>query len=532
MRRPAATAVRRRGMRRVVFGVHASGYQGGLRGTPTLSEWAPGIGSADADTILDLSTLRARSRDLGRNAPLVAGALQTHLDSTIGIGLQARASLDTEVLGLSEEEADAWERRADRIWQLWAHSPSCDLTRRLPFAGQQRLALRSMFESGDVFGVRRFVPRPGDPFGTRVQLVEADRCTNPNYAPDTDRLVSGVEKDENGAPVAYHFMNRHPGDMFLWAGAFEWTRMPAYGPRSGMPIVLHIGELLRPQQTRSVPLLAPVIEMLKQLSRYTDAELQAAVVNSLFTVFITTEHGDGIPGLSPLAASESGAEKPEEIRLGSGMIADLAAGEDVKFADPKRPNQQFDQFIRALANQIGVAIGLPFELLIKHFTSSYSASRAALLEAWRGFFTRRHWFVRSFCQPIRGWVLTEAVARGMLTAPGFFDDPLVRQAWLGTLWTGPTQGQIDPLAEVQAATLRVDQGFSTVEEETAQLTGGDWERNHRQRVKERSWRVRDQLEPAEAAARSSGAREAVPPSQREGPTAPAPPPPPLDQSGE
>ena len=39
-------------------------------------------------------------------------------------------------------------------------------------------------------------------------------------------------------------------------------------------------------QRRGVPFLAQVIEALKQLGRYTDAELVAAVVSGMFTVFI------------------------------------------------------------------------------------------------------------------------------------------------------------------------------------------------------------------------------------------------------
>jgi capsid protein len=107
-----------------------------------------------------------------------------------------------------------------------------------------------------------------------------------------------------------------------------------------------------------------------------------------------------------------------------------------------------------------------------------------MLEAWRAFLARRAWLVRQWAQPVYAWVIAEAVARGLLAAPGFFTDPLVRQAWLGCEWTGPVQGQIDPLKEVEAATQRVEQGFSTRQEETAQLTGGDWETKHQQRVKE------------------------------------------------
>ncbi|HEY4622936.1 MAG TPA: phage portal protein, partial [Solibacillus sp.] len=66
----------------------------------------------------------------------------------------------------------------------------------------------------------------------------------------------------------------------------------------------------------------------------------------------------------------------------------------------------------------------------------------------------------------------------------YFDDPLIRKAYCGAEWNGPSQGQIDPLKEVNAAIKRVDEGFSTRAKETAELTGGDFWRNLPQRIRE------------------------------------------------
>lgn len=63
-----------------------------------------------------------------------------------------------------------------------------------------------------------------------------------------------------------------------------------------------------------------------------------------------------------------------------------------------------------------------------------------------------------------------------------------RYAYSWADWTEPSQGQLDPVKEVKAAILRVENGFSTRQRETAELTGGDWELNHRQRVKEEKLR--------------------------------------------
>src|SRR5690606_12542726 len=119
-------------------------------------------------------------------------------------------------------------------------------------------------------------------------------------------------------------------------------------------------------------------------------------------------------------------------------------------ANPGRPNAGFDPFVLAVLRQIGVALELPYEVLIKHFTSSYSAARAALLDAWRFFRRRRAWLARKFCQPVYEAWLADAVATGLVDAPGFFADPVRRASWCGARWIGDAPGQIDPQKEVDA----------------------------------------------------------------------------------
>ena len=159
--------------------------------------------------------------------------------------------------------------------------------------------------------------------------------------------------------------------------------------------------------------------------------------------------------------------------------------------NPTRPfkARPADKFVLAILQQVAAALELPVELIIKHFTASYSASRAALLEAFKFFKARRVWLAAGFCQPCYEDVITEFVARGILTAPGFFDDPVLRKAWLGAEWVGPAAGQLDPKKEIEAAEKRIAIGISTRKRETAELTGGDWEQVNEQLIKEK--KVRD-----------------------------------------
>lgn len=452
-------------------------YTGASSEKRSLKNWGPLARSADVDTIADLPTLRARSRDLERNAAIGRGAINTVVTSTVGTGIRLSAQVDHKFLGLDREEAAAWEDAAERIWQAWCDE--CDVTRAQCFDQVLDLALRSQLVSGDLFVVRRFDARPGDLLGLKLQLLEADRVGTPKDRQDKG-IVDGVELDPNGVPLGYWFRNRHPDDG-LGRGAEVFERLAAFGAKSQRRQVLHLFDRSRPGQTRGVPYLAPVIETLKQIDRYSESELLAAVVSSFFTVFVTSQDGTGLANETgdPTATDTGKIDSPtRDLELGPAAVLDLMPGENVTIADPKRPNAAFDPFVQAMITQVGVALEMPFEVLTKHFTASYSASRAALLEAWRFFRKRRVWLVKGLCEPVYEWVITEAVLRGLLQAPGFLESPLMRRAYLGATWTGPAQGQIDPKKEIDAATQRIDLGVSTFSEVTSEFTGGDWFEKH------------------------------------------------------
>jgi lambda family phage portal protein len=456
-----------------------------------MSGWKTYSNDADADTIVDTPKLRERSRDLVRNSPLACGALNTTVTSVIGgTGLVNQSRIDADVLGLSEDEAAAWENKVDAEFKLWAQSEECDLERTLRFPEIQELVYRQVWENGDVFVTMPFIKRSGSPYGLKLQIIEADRVSNPTGKRESGKFAGGVEKDSNGAPFRYHMMDSHPGAVSR--PAQKWTPVPVFGPKTGRRNVLHLYKKLRPGQSRGVPELAPVIESLKQLDRYTEAELMGAVVAGMFTVFVETETGDG--DLAPFQPdSETGGKTTDEdMKLANGAIVGLAKGEKISTANPGRPNANYDQFVMAVLRQVGAALGMPFEILIKHFTSSYSASRAAMLEAWRFFMARRLWMARNFCQPVYEAWLMEAVANGRIIAPGFLSgDPMIRQAYCACDWVGPARGMIDENKEMDASKKKIGLGLSTIQRESAELTGTNWLENHAQHKKEVAKRKED-----------------------------------------
>ena len=467
-----------------------SGYShhGASRTKKSMLGWLYHSGSADDDITVNAVDLRQKCRDLYMGVPIAAGALKTERTNVVGIGLQLNPQIDADFLRLSEEQAAEWKKTVIREFSLWADGKTCDAALACDFYQLQQLAFLSALMSGDVITLLPMLRRPGAVYNLCVQLIEADRVCNPFNIPEQPPIMEGVELGEYGEPIAYHIAKYHPLSA-LNTKMNEWTRVLAFGPKTGRRNVLHLKDMERPGQRRGVPKLAPVIEALKQLGRYAEAELMAAVVSGLFTVAITSENGDSeeigeeeMPGIVSGKSVED--DNRSNLKLGNGTVVELLPGEKMEAINPGRPNALFDPFVLAILRQVGSALEIPLELLIKHFTASYSASRAALLEAWKFFRMRRDWLACDFCQPIYEEWLAEAVARGRVPAPGFFSDPAIRKAYCNAEWNGPSPGQIDPKKEVDAAVTRVQNCFSTMARETAELTGGDWEANYRQRVRE------------------------------------------------
>lgn len=448
-------------------------------------------------------TLRQRSRMLYMGAPIATGAVRTVRTNVVGTGVVPRPRIDAAALGMTAEQAEEWADAARREFALWAGDRhACDALGLNDFWELQQLAMQSWLMSGDVFAlVKRRKRSALRPYTLRLQLVEADRVCTPwtmgagatgrvrtgmpytvttGVNPGTGNTVyDGVEVSRDGEVVAYHICSHHPWED--WDGPVEWARVAAVGRKTGLPNVLHLMESERPGQYRGVPYLAQAIEPLLQMRRYTNAELDAAVIQASFSAFVKTEDptdnpfnevGDGVPG-------DGGgmSDDPSEYELGPGTINYMLPGEDIAFGDPSRPNSGFGQFIESMATQVGSALEIPKDLLLKQFNSSYSASRAALMEAWKAFRMRRSWLVNDFCRPVWELFVSEAVASGRLDAPGFLTDPVARAAYLGCEWIGPSQGQLDPVKEINAELSAIGAGITTREAAAVRINGSDWDEN-------------------------------------------------------
>lgn len=489
-------------------------WPGASRVLRSMASWFAALGSGTSDLNRgEQRTLRARSRDAIRAFPIARAALTRSRTNIVGTGLMCRPSVDFKTLGLTADQAAALNSQIQTSWERWANDAlECDAEATLDFYGLQSLAQFSAMLSGDCFALTPWEQRLGGVSGLKVQLIEADRIENPGDQAERAGLINGVALSPMGMPLGYYIRSNHPGDSLVTAEPPTWKFYEAFGKNTGRRRVMHVwNDKERPGQVRGAPFLAPILEPLRQLSKWSDNELMAAVVSAMFTVFIKKGQdvidpasGQPVSTFGGMAASTvvpgtPGLPDPstlvppvpaQNMALGPGAIIETAAGDDVAFANPSRPNAQFDPFFTALVKQIGAALELPLDELMLHYQSSYSAARAAMLQAWRFYLGRRRVLGQQFCDPIYGLWLDEEVAAGRIALKGYAD-PIRRRAYSRCVWIGPARGAMDELKEAQAAAKRIEIGVSNETIECAAMTGESRDEVYDQQVREINQRKGD-----------------------------------------
>ena len=422
---------------------------------------------ANSDIIPDLTTMRERSRYLQANDPIASSIFETKSVNVIGRGFTYRSQ--TDIPNLPED----WNKKKEREWNLFWNSRFFDFTYKLngnAFLLQNYFLMNLNGESLVIVqnGKSNYIR----PYGTQFQVIESDHLSNPDNMMDSEYIQGGIEKNDFGQVLKYHLTKFHPGAISRF-GSNEWLSIDAWDNKTGLPNVIHFYKQKRPGQSRGVPDLHAVIEPLQTFSKYNEAELTRSVVNTLVGLVIETATGNLDFDTSYIDSKNS--TNSGDLKLSPGMILGLKKGETAKSFDPKAPNSAYEAFFLASLKRIGMATSIPFELLLKHFSASYSASKAAILEFWKWVLQERQFIIDDFLSIINELFMYEAVATNRIIAPGYFSDPALRNEYNRVDFRGPGRGSINERDEVEGAIKRINANLSTRELEIAEMSGNDWE---------------------------------------------------------
>jgi len=449
------------------------------------------------DYFIDYWTLRVRSVQLFTENPYAKGILNRLITNEINTGLTLEATPEDTLISLSEEAANTWAENTEILFKLWGENKKlCDWRQQETFSQLEQTARRTALLSGDIVVILRQSTATRLPI---VEIIDGVHVISPGEAALVqaakrrgNKILHGVELDKNNRHVAY----------FIKTADGKSRRVPVVGEKSKRRMAFMIyGSKRRVDDVRGMPLLACVLQSLKEIDRYRDSEQRAAFVNSILALFVKKTKDK--PGSLPVTG---GAVRKDtvEVEQGDGSlkslglsrmmpglyIDELQTGEEPTSYDTKRPNVNFKEFEAAIISAVAWALEIPPEILFLSFNNNYSASRAAINEFKLYLDKARTDFAQDFCKPIYEQWLINMVLIDMIVAPGFLEawrDPRqwhVFGAWLSSEWAGAIKPSVDREKEVKAYERMIKKGWITNDRASKELTGTKFSQNVKRLTKE------------------------------------------------
>lgn len=437
--------------------------------------------SASINALLrgSLGALVSRSRQWSRNTGAGRRFAQLVRNGVVGpqgITLQMAC-------GDWRQEKGAWVFRQDkmandaieRAWLEWCKPGNCDASGKLGFADACKLQIEQVARDGEMLA-RHLRGTKVSRWRYQIQLLSTDRLDinhNELAAGGGPDVQMGVHRDSTGRPLAYSILRYHPGDA---RGTHVADIVPA-------DQVMHGFVAMDPEQARGVPWSHSILigsNMLAQFQNFAVFAAQAGASQMGFFI----QPAEALTPITPsdLGATENATTGQLSKEMAPGALDLLPPGIDFKPFVGQYPSDAYGPFVSEVKHDIASGLGVAYHNLTGDMTKvNYSSARIAELaerDNWRGL---SHWFVGAFVEPVfRAW-LEMALLSGQITLGNGQALPAAKldKYLAGLTFVGRGWDWVDPLKEVTAAKLAVEQGFTTRSQVVA-AKGGDFEDNVRQ----------------------------------------------------
>ena len=424
----------------------------------TNRDWRAPRKTADQAIIPDAPTMNARARQALWDDWSTRSIVHAYSRHVVGVGITPRSAAKDPDTGAPLKE---FNEGIDRYWRRWARKRQwCDVAKKLTFIEAERFSVSEWVIVGNAFARIGYEPRPEVP-GIRFQFFEAEQLDrNKIRNPDNGNEVrGGVEIDDYGAAVAYWvFLEGHPWE--------KWSTKSARVPAAE---VSHLQRPERVLQTLGVTQLCASLQKSRHLDMYDLYQLIGARVQAAQCGFYRRSPGAGTGWDDTMSMGASSGDEQTDaqgkryLEMEPGVMQELPSDvEDPHFFTPNRPGGEYQPFMQAQTDRIGAAAGLDGSTVSRDYSrGNFSSQRQGRLDTWEQCDPIQVMVIDEFGRPLRELFKTIAILERRVEAPGFFDDPAMRDAYLEDNWQGPPKQWVDPLKMMMAAKVGIDYRFTT-----------------------------------------------------------------------
>jgi len=408
--------------------------------------------SADNEVLPQLETMRARSRRQTQNDSHADSAVQVYVDAVVGPGIKPQSAATVEATGETTDTVDQWRKQCELYFNDWSERMA-DSSGHGNFYDLQALVARTRKVDGECFTHTVI----GGDQTLSIEIIDADRISNPNHQQDSTGLRAGIVVDPKLLPVGYWVTVSESNEQ-----SHHFTVKHTFIPATDgdLSVMQHHYRRLRPAQSRGYPDSASAAQYTEHLHQYLKAEIIGARAAANYAMFIKKSVNASDAEIMPVIDSMDGqSETVYHERLEAGTIAYLNEGEEPVAFNPNRPGAA-DSFVIRMLRAIAASHGMSYERMTRDYGGmNYSSMRGLLKEEQRGFDRDRSLLTRQFCSPVWRNVIRHGVQTGAITPPRtYMDNPDV---WLSARWIPPAMGWVDPHKEIAAAKEAIEANLST-----------------------------------------------------------------------
>ncbi|MAR56940.1 MAG: phage portal protein [Rickettsiales bacterium] len=418
--------------------------------------WAGVSTSADAAARNTLTRIRARSRQLAADndyARRFFKLCRSNVVGSQGINLQVRAIERETSQGVQFD--DRANGMIESAWYDWAKKKNCTIDGRLSWIDVKQLIVETVAKDGEIF-VRKIRGRAaGNAFGFALQLLEADHIdeTHHDVLPNGNKIRMGIEYNEWNRPVAYHVMNRHPGDSYYVSDQrTQRERILATD-------MIHLYNSERVSQSRGIPWMVSAMRRMNMLGGYEEAELVAARIGASKMGFFTSQEGTEYTG--------SGEDENGNIitEAEPGLFEQLPGGMSFTAFDPQHPTSSFGTFIKSMLRGAASGLGVSYNSLGNDLEGvNFSSIRQGALEERELWKLLQTWLIEHLCEDVfEDWLLM-ALTTQRIPLPLNKFEKFNKPIWRPRGWRW-----VDPLKEMKAYTEAVSAGFLSAQDVASDL---------------------------------------------------------------
>lgn len=432
---------------------------------------------------IDYWTLRRLSYRLFTENRYAKGLISRLITNVIHRGLTLESTPNGSILGLEDDFINDWTDDTEAKFDIWADNPELvSFKHDSTFGQQQQDIYKTALLSGDALIIIRQHPGLRLP---QLEIIDGIHVRNPIDAKTKNEIRHGVELDSKGRQIAYYVQDTSD------PSGIKSIRIPARGPKSGRRIAwLVYGHKIRVADVRGMPLLGVIMQALKELDRYSDAEQRAAVINSILAMFVKKGQerigsgafsGGAVRRDTVNVQTDSGSDSPRSWNINQyipGMvIEELQYGEEPVSFNSQRPNVNYKLFLDVTIATCAWALELPPTIAQLAFSSNYSASGAEINEFKMFLDKERSRFANAFTKPVyKGWLVSMVLA-DLIQAVGLLEawrnslQFLIAGAWFQSEWSGAIKPSLRRNQDIKGYIDAIREGLATRDQATKEIFG-------------------------------------------------------------